>query len=978
MPAISALSTNFCPGQRWISDAEIELGLGTILQCDKRSLTLLFNLSGATRTYSTATAPLTRVVFGEGDVISHAEGWQLKVKSTQNIDGLLVYLGLNEAGEEAELVETQLASQVSFQGPKDRLLTGQLDRNNEFLLRALSREALADLALNPLRGMLGPRVGLIPHQLYIAQEVGQRLAPRVLLADEVGLGKTIQAGLILHQQLVTGRAQRALILVPGSLCHQWLVELLRRFGLAVTLVDADRVKATDAAFADAGIALASINWLVDDEAGLQQALAEKWDLVIVDEAHHLRWSPEEASPEYKVVSQLAVASPGLLLLTATPEQAGVNGFFAQLQLLDAARYPSLEEFIAEEEGYKHIAQAVSNLEAGTPLAASDLAALQERLSDDSLALVEVINHAETSTEQKEQAREQLIHQLLDRYGTGRVLFRNRRASVAGFPERLVAPIPLENPPAYASLLGSLAAPHQQLVASALTGQSWPYAALYPERIYAQQQTEDGKWWEFDPRVDWLLEQLERLAGEKLLLICAHADTALELSEALRRRAGILAAVFHEDMPLIERDRAAAWFADTQDGCPILICSEIGSEGRNFQFAQHLILFDLPAHPDLLEQRIGRLDRIGQKDTIHIYVPYLTQSTQEAWFNWCHKGLDQFTQPRPVGAGLWDKFSSQLNEFLQQQLPAEEFLAEVIASRLEAEQELEAGRHRLLELASHRPEISASLVEQLSAADGDPALKEYLEIALDVFRIGSEDLDANSLFIKPGQEADTAIFSGVHFDMEDGSSGTFVRDQALARDDLHFFSWEHPLVRNALDAAISSTQGNTTVALLKNPALPAGTLLLEAFFCLENNQSQNALLERYLPAKSLRLLLDGQGNDLSSKVSFKGISRQVMRLKKSLGREVVKLRKEQLRNLLAKAEDIAEANLPTLIEQAQVTMLGLFDPEIARLKALREHNPSVRASEIEDLEQLRTDLGIELNSAKLRLDAVRVIVAGGQE
>ena len=91
---------------------------------------------------------------------------------------------------------------------------------------------------------------------------------------------------------------------------------------------------------------------------------------------------------------------------------------------------------------------------------------------------------------------------------------------------------------------------------------------------------------------------------------------------MKQKHGIRATLFHEGMSLIERDRAAAWFADPEEGAQVLICSEIGSEGRNFQFAHHLVLFDLPSNPDLLEQRIGRLDRIGQNAVIKIHVPYV--------------------------------------------------------------------------------------------------------------------------------------------------------------------------------------------------------------------------------------------------------------------------------------------------------------------------------------------------------------------
>ena len=115
-----------------------------------------------------------------------------------------------------------------------------------------------------------------------------------------------------------------------------------------------------------------------------------------------------------------------------------------------------------------------------------------------------------------------------------------------------------------------------------------------------------------------------------------AAAQASIAAALRSRSGIHAAVFHEGLSLIERDRAAAWFADLEFGTQVLVCSEIGSEGRNFQFAHHLVLFDLPLNPDLLEQRIGRLDRIGQTAAISLYVPYLEGSPQASMLQWYHE------------------------------------------------------------------------------------------------------------------------------------------------------------------------------------------------------------------------------------------------------------------------------------------------------------------------------------------------------
>lgn len=128
------------------------------------------------------------------------------------------------------------------------------------------------------------------------------------------------------------------------------------------------------------------------------------------------------------------------------------------------------------------------------------------------------------------------------------------------------------------------------------------------------------WLENDPRVTWLTDKIKELYPKKILIICAKANTAIALDQHLKLKMGIRCTSFHEGLSIIERDRAAAYFAEQENGAQALVCSEIGSEGRNFQFAHHLVLFDLPLNPDLVEQRIGRLDRIGQRHTIMIHVP----------------------------------------------------------------------------------------------------------------------------------------------------------------------------------------------------------------------------------------------------------------------------------------------------------------------------------------------------------------------
>ena len=973
--------SEFIPGQRWVSDGEAELGLGTILSCDFRSVTVLFAASQETRTYSVRQAPLTRVVFGAGDRIEAADGRTLTVDDTKEAKGLLIYVVETADGEYEELPESRLADSMRFQQARDRLLTGQVDRNDWFELRYRTLHHYHRIAQHPANGLAGPRVDLIPHQLYIADEVSRRHAPRVLLADEVGLGKTIEAGLILHRLLITGRAERALILVPDSLTHQWLVEMLRRFSLHFTLLDEQQSQhSTGNPFESAQLVLASQQWLFANPHRQTQAQACDWDLLIVDEAHHLDWSPEASGPGYACVEQLARAIDGVLLLTATPEQMGLASHFARLRLLDPERYTSLAAFEAEETGYARVAEAVDALER-LPGDAADRDSVGAVIDDaDSQALLDTLIDPESDDTQRDSARRQLREQLLDRHGTGRVMFRNSRRHVAGFPERHLHVTRLAPPSSYRRELRKLDRDMDYLDDLLITtGLDHPEVLLYPDAMYrAQCDASPGDtalnaepWWQIDPRVTWLLERLTEVGRDKMLVIAHDRETASDLSEALRVLGGVQAPVFHEGLTLIERDRAAAAFADEEDGCQVLVCSEIGSEGRNFQFCRHLVMFDLPAHPDQLEQRIGRLDRIGQQHAIEIHVPVFEDSPGERLLRWYDEGMRAFDAPHGIGSELYDAFGDSVADALLD----DDALAEVIAdtrrffeSRLAAH---EAGRARLLEWNACRPARAQAITEAIRELDDDPALPRYVDKALDVFGVESRDLGGDIQHLLAGPHMLDGLPGLVKG--EEGFSATFDRQRALARDDVQRLSWEHPLVREMMERILDGTLGNTALALLQHPAIPGGRLMAELVFRTHCPAPRHLNVGRFLPPTAVRLLLDESGANLTQKVSFGGLAKNLQKVKKAVARDLIKSRHAQLRDLLTRAEDEAENELPSIIEAAQTHMRDTLDTELARLKALARHNPSVRDAEIDALAHERRELDTAIDATRLRLDAVRVVV-----
>ncbi|MBA6117745.1 MULTISPECIES: RNA polymerase-associated protein RapA [Pseudomonas] len=948
------MAQQYQPGQRWISDSEAELGLGTILAQDGRLLTVLYPATGDTRQYSLRNAPLTRVRFSPGDQITHFEGWKLTVREVEDIDGLMVYHGLDGQNQPRTLPETQLSNFIQFRLASDRLFAGQIDPLSWFSLRYNTLQHTSKQVQSALWGLGGCRAQPIAHQLHIAREVADRSAPRVLLADEVGLGKTIEAGLVIHRQLLTGRASRVLILVPENLQHQWLVEMRRRFNLQVALFDAERFIESDASnpFEDAQLALVALEWLVDDEKAQDALFAAGWDLMVVDEAHHLVWHEDQISVEYGLVEQLAQVIPGVLLLTATPEQLGQDSHFARLRLLDPNRFHDLAAFRAESEHYRPVAEAVQELLDEGRLSPKAHATIQGFLGAEGEALLAAVSDGDS------EASARLIRELLDRHGTGRVLFRNTRAAIQGFPERELHAYPLATPEQYRDLPPG------------------EHAELYPEVAFQAQGdvSDDERWWRFDPRVDWLIDTLKMLKRTKVLVICAHAETAMDLEDALRVRSGIPASVFHEGMSILERDRAAAYFADEEFGAQVLICSEIGSEGRNFQFAHHLVMFDLPAHPDLLEQRIGRLDRIGQKHTIQLHIPYLQDGPQERLFQWYHQGLNAFLNTCPTGNALQHQFGPRLLPMLEggEAKAWDALVAEARGERERLEAELHSGRDRLLELNSGGAGEGQALVEDILEQDDQFALPIYMETLFDAFGIDSEDHSENALILKPSEKMLDASFP---LGDDEGVTITYDRAQALSREDMQFLTWEHPMVQGGMDLVLSGSMGNTAVALIKNKALKPGTVLLELLFVSEVVAPRSLQLGRYLPPAALRCLLDTNGNDLASRVAFETLNDQLESVPRASANKFVQAQ----RDVLAKRISGGEAKImPTHVErvaEAQRRLAAEADEELARLTALKAVNPSVRDSEIEALRKQREDGLAMLDKAALRLEAIRVLVAG---
>ena len=526
----------------------------------------------------------TRIkAWAPGDHLTHRFNPELGIGRVTAIDGRTLVVEFPNTGSTLRLaagsdalvpVDAATGLPAAERSLLDRLALGELDDAGDFLTRLdilhLRRVREAD----GLGSFLGGRVRLFPHQLHVAERATASDPVRWLLADEVGLGKTIEACLILNRLVHTRRIERCLVVAPASLTVQWLGELWRKYHQVFTLLDerrlADVARDFGAGFNPFELhrrAVIALEALTADPQLTAQAVAAGIDLLVVDEAQRLRRPPgHPGEPPWRAVAPIAALGRHVLLLSATPLEDDAHGFFRLLQLLRPEEFP-------EDMGFE------TRLAAGTPLPPC------------------------TSS--------------------------TRRVDIGGLPPRAGVPVTIDNAPGWQlrevveATVRASAAPNVvarqkkgDRIRRALASGAALTAVLGPDEraLREQAQAMDAA----DPRLEWLLSQAPRWrdAREKTLVFVAHRETLEMLRTALSHRGQLATGAFHEELPPSRRDLEVARFREA-GGPSLLVSTEAGGEGRNFEFCRRLVLFDLPWKPSVVEQRIGRLDRIGRRVPVEI-------------------------------------------------------------------------------------------------------------------------------------------------------------------------------------------------------------------------------------------------------------------------------------------------------------------------------------------------------------------------
>ncbi|MBD2415582.1 helicase SNF2 [Nostoc calcicola FACHB-389] len=437
------------------------------------------------------------------------------------------------------------------------------------------------------------------YQIETARKVLRQLGGRALLADEVGLGKTIEAGLIIAEYLARGMVQSMLVLTPASLVSQWQSELSDKFNIAtITTDNRDPQQPIDEFWTNNPRIIASLN-TAKSAKHYPHVTSRTWDLVVVDEAHHLK---NRTTLNWKLVN--ALNKRFILMLTATPVQNSLVELFNLLTLLK----PGL---LQTEAAFKK--EYVDSRNGRVPKNPEKLRSLmREVMVRNTRALVDVKlpKRFATTITVTPSAGEEKLYQDLSEY------LRNSEDKLDRLSRTNLLMRAGSSPGALADSLKQLT---KRLPDSELKSLA--------RRAAQVKQVEKAK---------VLVEMLSK-SSQKTLVFTTHKATSTYLAQTLQA-ANIPFAEFTGGMSLKQKDEAIAAFRDTVS---VLLASETGGEGRNIQFANAIVNYDLPWNPMKIEQRIGRIHRIGQTQDVFIFNFCLKGSIEEYILRILHDKINMF-------------------------------------------------------------------------------------------------------------------------------------------------------------------------------------------------------------------------------------------------------------------------------------------------------------------------------------------------
>ncbi|MFX1524529.1 MAG: DEAD/DEAH box helicase [Promethearchaeota archaeon] len=933
---------------------------------------------------------LIHYIFEEDEKVESKQGVGI-INSQEFLiqDGKISYEFLTENGKVSQIYESEIYSKyipkIEF-----RISKKTLDPPDQFLIKYWAYLFYSYYTSYQIKCITNSRLSLMPHQINVTHRLTEEFFPRIILADEVGLGKTIEAGIYIKEMMARNLADRIIIIVPASLVKQWQFEMQNKFNIDFTIYDGKKIKELERngsyksakmyqnPFYYNNLIICSLQFARNPKY-IELISTISWDIVIFDEAHHLRRYLINATTgryretlNYELARNLSFNSECLLLLTATPLQLHSFELFSLIELIHPEAFASYSDFEHFRKNMPFINLLITNI--------NQIDKLNNFEVKNTIKLLKDLNYIsrDKNTEQilfdikNESLRLNILKRIEQDHTLSKYLIRNRKKNI--FTEEILnkrivhtimvnptkeelevyneirlylAQIYNSTPSKENVGLGFVITTLQKLLTSskyailkslerrleqisrfkdiflnidAIKEEDPEYFELEAEEEFldsemfeklkdklTQEQIEYGsnvlnqqhilnefytklKNIPYDSKSDKLLEILSQIysrnPNEKLIIFTQFVDTLKFLKNLLENdNANYFVEIFYGGLDKDQKDEAVERFRNNQD-FSILISTEIGGEGRNFQFCRTLINYDLPWNPMKLEQRIGRLDRIGQESReIYIYNFYMEGTVETDVVYALIKRINLFEE----SVGVLEPIIGRIEKDLKNVIFAEddgkkrkrlnEFyrtLDEEIQRAREIEMQLDDLMidKRSFQMDNLISSLASCIDVKLTHNELYLLVKNFFDLSNNKYgtlESLEEGIEHNETLNHPLSKIkiNKKFLSPHKFTTPDEYIGTFDLEFAKEREEYDFFALGHPLVNEILNfCMIDSFKGNFTILDLKKDTLPEDIKAQIAnhqyfYLFIFTVKFQGYIIENQI----LTVLLDKDGNEYKTLQDF---------------------------------------------------------------------------------------------------------------
>ncbi|MFX1572518.1 MAG: SNF2-related protein [Promethearchaeota archaeon] len=897
-------------------------------------------------------------------------------------DGILSYKLLKQDGKSIQIYESEIYSKY-FVPLEKLLISREIDPPRNFLIKYWANLFYSYYTSFQIKCITNSRLSLMPHQINVTHRLSEEFFPRVILADEVGLGKTIEAGIYIKEMMARNLAERVLIIVPASLVKQWTFEMSNKFNVDFTIYDGKKIKELRRE-GDYRLAELLKNPFYYDNliiCSLQFARNRKyiellsqisWDIVIFDEAHHLRrylinstTGSYRETLNYELARKLSANSESMLLLTATPLQLHSFELFSLIELTHPEIFESFSEFEHFRKNMPFINLIITNLNQIERLNNFEVKTTVKLLKDLEYVNKKMNNEQILLKLRNEDFKKSIIKNLEEDHTLSNFLIRNRKKNVFTeelLSKRIVNTI-MVNPTKeeleiyneirlYLAKIYNTATSKENVglgfvittLQKLLTSSKYAFLKSLERRleqierykdIFLKIKENDPEYFEleleeesldtetfneiegelskkqleknhdifnqekilkefynklknipYDSKSEKLLEIISQIysrnQNEKIIIFTQFVDTLLFLKELLeKQKENYFVETFYGSLDKDQKDQAVNKFRNSKK-FSILLSTEIGGEGRNFQFCRILINYDLPWNPMKLEQRIGRLDRIGQESQeIFIYNFFMEGTVETDVVYALIKRINLFEESIGVLEPIIGRIEKDLKNVIfaeddrKKRTRLNEFyrtLDEEIQRAKEIEMQLDDLMidKKSFQMVSLLDSLASCIDVKLSHNELFLLVNSFFKLESDIYgyleKIDSENIDSNLIFkIK----IKNILLKNPKYKIFDNYTGTFNLDLAREKEEIDFFALGHPLVNSIIDFCIGDTfKGSFTVLNIKKELLSRKyNLELEQqeylYLLIFSVKFQGYIIEHQF----FSIIVDKNGNEIENLAEF---------------------------------------------------------------------------------------------------------------